>query len=1686
MTRKKVKYIMLSVFLGIFAVLYLSITPWQDMSFTDTDDGSSGKTASITYSDGLIEFYDTLQEAVDRAKNGETINLLRNTTENIVCNNCSFTLEMNEFTIDGNNSGQVFKINGGTVILKNGTITKGNATGSLLNYNSGAGLNISRADVTLEKMKVVGNTAAGNGGAISSSKCTLTIVDSTISDNTASSTGGGIYADETLNLTNVTFERNKSTGGGAAMYFERAEEVVLTGCIINDNHGSTVENVNSSIITIDDNSGDGADVQFNNCQITNNSNVQVTVNINYADYPPFLYDPFNITFNNSLISDNDAYFVGGIYVKDGAETQTIDNRIKLNDTVVKHNTASGTESGGRNFVGGVSIDNMPTLTLTVNGGAIYGNTATNDEANDLYLGERATLDVLAANAMSDQFADPNNERDTTDFSKFKWLLPNKTYIKNNEEIKGEQYAENKHGSALMLTAYDMSSMPTVHYNGEYYETLKEAIDEAKLANDPDAVLTLSPGDVENGTLFDTEDVVIDYPITLDIAECSISSEDAVFKVTGDGRLTLRGNGAMNSLIYIQNDSDFTLETDTSHDISIKFSSDNNKVVVGEGFVKCGKLNIELDATRKATLTTPNMSDDDISCVIVQNAGDKLSPDNLNVIYDQNPITHIWPLIEFKTDDNNITAFNPSVKNAIFVSGKGSVSGTGSYEQPLLTVEDAIRSMVSDGIDGDRYIYIVDTVKINGKVVWNGEDKNITVKRFVINNDAEHALNDAERANMVTVNGFLTLTNIKLDGCGTQYINNGSIINVLSGATLTLDSGAVLTNNNLITDLSIDTESGFKSLPKGGNPVNYSGGAIYTVGGTVTIKENSTISNCHALMGGGIFCENGVIEMYGGTIENNTAEGRLDRINADSKTPYYNASGGGIAIMGDGQMKLQGGKIANNEAEIGGGLSLGNYYPTLTSFVPPFTPNSQFSLDMDGGEFCDNKSFDVGGALFIQSSYVAHITGGDFHDNLCRGGNYGGGAIYVNGGKEGIRDGVLWLEHVLIHNNRADNLGGGIAGCDTSGVVINWMDGSEIYGNWAKYDSKADKYLLPCDISSSTDPYQPSQFNGLKDSQTVDYFTQYMMDGTPYHWKFAMDIYPLYFQGDYAPESFLNSRSGKILYTDAEPKTDPYNDDEVQVRIYNNHSLTSGGGIGTNGTIFIGEPYETQEDLKEKEIDTFEVKKQWKDNGNDIVRPSNVEQIRIWALYVNSDGELRSKISNLMYDRGGDDNTFGWRNVSFRTLADTPLADEDLTVVILEEVIYNDGRHVLSVSDEARENYRNAINTAVEEHIKKMPSYSDSPNVEFIWSYDDFSPFASEFDVDDNGNYTITNSLNYGNLTVSKTVTGARSDKGKTFTFTVTLGDTDINGKYGDMDFKNGVATFGLKHGESITAENLPSGIAYTVTEAEADQDGYTTMSDGADSKIPANKTADVKFVNSKPGEDISVNKVWDDDNSKDRPESVTVQLFHEGEPYGEAVVLSEKNGWAYTWHDLLYSDGWTVKETDIPDGYTAKVTNDGNAWVITNTKDNEHSGDNDKNQDTVSEADFIDVSVTKVWEDNNSPDRPSSVTVQLYRDSKAYGEPVVLSVENNWKHTWSDLEVKHNWIVQEKKVPEGYSASVVNEGTEWTITNTKQPTDDTHYPDEDPVKSPDTGVDMAGLGIITLTLSLIAVLGIKSHSKKKN
>ena len=78
--------------------------------------------------------------------------------------------------------------------------------------------------------------------------------------------------------------------------------------------------------------------------------------------------------------------------------------------------------------------------------------------------------------------------------------------------------------------------------------------------------------------------------------------------------------------------------------------------------------------------------------------------------------------------------------------------------------------------------------------------------------------------------------------------------------------------------------------------------------------------------------------------------------------------------------------------------------------------------------------------------------------------------------------------------------------------------------------------------------------------------------------------------------------------------------------------------------------------------------------------------------------------------------------------------------------------------------------------------------------------------------------------------------------------------------------------------------------------------------------------------------------------------------------------------------------------------------------------------------------VLKVWKDGGGKNRPQSVTVTLLCDGVAY-DTVTLNADNNWRHTWTDLDGRCRWTLAEELV-EGYTTQIAREGLTFVVTNT--------------------------------------------------
>lgn len=120
--------------------------------------------------------------------------------------------------------------------------------------------------------------------------------------------------------------------------------------------------------------------------------------------------------------------------------------------------------------------------------------------------------------------------------------------------------------------------------------------------------------------------------------------------------------------------------------------------------------------------------------------------------------------------------------------------------------------------------------------------------------------------------------------------------------------------------------------------------------------------------------------------------------------------------------------------------------------------------------------------------------------------------------------------------------------------------------------------------------------------------------------------------------------------------------------------------------------------------------------------------------------------------------------------------------------------------------------------------------------------------------------------------------------------------------------------------------------------------------------------------------------------------------FRQDFVLNAGNNWKAT-IDNLTSDQqalWFFIEETLLDGYRQigdanKLTPNGDgtstlSFTITNQK-------------------VIDLTVTKAWDDDDNSQgiRPTTVEMQLLKDGQPFGDPVILSEENNWSYTWKDL-----------------------------------------------------------------------------------
>ena len=330
----------------------------------------------------------------------------------------------------------------------------------------------------------------------------------------------------------------------------------------------------------------------------------------------------------------------------------------------------------------------------------------------------------------------------------------------------------------------------------------------------------------------------------------------------------------------------------------------------------------------------------------------------------------------------------------------------------------------------------------------------------------------------------------------------------------------------------------------------------------------------------------------------------------------------------------------------------------------------------------------------------------------------------------------------------------------------------------------------------------------------------------------------------------------------------------------------------------------------------------------------------------------------------------------------------------------------------------------------LPVYKDGQKVVYTVTEDKVDNYTTKID-----GTTITNTYKPGktSLTVTKNWKDANNQDGlrpKTIKVQLYAGDQKV-GKAVELSADNKwTHTF-----SNLDEKKAGQVINYTVKEIDVPE-GYTQA-------VEASNPGQVVVTNTHEPEKtkVEVSKKWEDGDDQDglRPASIQVQLYKDGLATDQVVELSAANDWKGAFENLDAKAAgkaitYTVKEVAVPDGYKVTVNDKDKAnanVVLTNTH----------------EPALTEMKVTKKWEDANDQDglRPKSIKVQLYAGDEKVGDPVELSADNQWTHTFSKLAEKKagqaiSYRVEEVAVPEGYQVTADTSDAAHTIlTNTHTP-----------------------------------------------
>lgn len=484
------------------------------------------------------------------------------------------------------------------------------------------------------------------------------------------------------------------------------------------------------------------------------------------------------------------------------------------------------------------------------------------------------------------------------------------------------------------------------------------------------------------------------------------------------------------------------------------------------------------------------------------------------------------------------------------------------------------------------------VEIKGAIVACGGNANLKLINLYNNNGKGGTFN--------LVSGVITQ---KQGGSVSSlvYAENGSTVNMrggyVCGASGSGAGGGIEIHGNSTLEVSGGVIAG-NSAP--------SGGGVYAKDSTVNIT-NGVISGNSTLatgvgFGGGIMAEGGSVTVSGGYITNNKYA------NYCGNDGNGDHGGAGLAAKNGTHVTISGGQITGNYSEEAGG----GVYVTDIEHQGASSRKTMAWLNITGGTIASNVSFRSEGAGIRVGQMVDAMIKGTpnsnpvyITNNHCMSRfDWGGGGIFVQGdSKVASNAGRLFVYNSYISSNEADGYGGGVAVCPTGKTLVTGTDGTAIFGNTsAGNEQNANDYESVSNTGNNGTPHLSGGGHGkdqdsdaynaevFRENGHADFFLAAEGHTTP----IAAVIGKMLGGGDAKYRGSLElqkaitipANGGVQVYKSIGLSSDVKAQDPEAINarkaaleagatfITGNYSWNHGGGIMSNGDLYMGAPEDT--------------------------------------------------------------------------------------------------------------------------------------------------------------------------------------------------------------------------------------------------------------------------------------------------------------------------------------------------------------------------------------------------------------------------------------------------------------------------------------------------------------------------------